>query len=63
MTDADLIKALQLCCAPWVDERDCPCIGCPMPKEKVGAAEGMCDEYLMRLAADRLEELTGGNDG
>lgn len=62
MTDADLIKALQCCCAPW-EKGHTPCDECPIPKEKIGTSEGMCDEYIMQLAADRLEELTGGNDG
>lgn len=56
MTDADLIKALRCCSAPWIDDYSCD--KCPIPKEKIGTAKDMCDEYLMRLAADRLEELT-----
>ncbi len=56
MTDADLIKALQCCSAPWIDDYSCD--KCPIPKEKIGTAKDMCDEYLMRLAAERLEELT-----
>ncbi len=57
MTDADLIKALQCCSAPWTTD-DCPCDECPIPKERIGTEKDMCDEYLMRLAAERLEELT-----
>ncbi len=57
MTDVDLIKALQYCADPWTEDR-CPCEDCPIPKERVGTEEDMCDDYLMRLAADRLEELT-----
>ena len=62
MTDVDLIKALQYCADPWTEDR-CPCEDCPIPKERVGTEEDMCDDYLMRLAADRLEELTGADDG
>ena len=63
MTDADLIKALRQCCAPWERDDSCPCEDCPVPKEIVGTEEDMCDDYLMRLAADRLEELTEVDDG
>ena len=63
MTDADLIKALRCCADPWTCG-GCPCEGCPVPEEKRGVeTHDMCDDYIMRLAADRLEELTGGNDG
>lgn len=57
MTDADLIKALRCCTDPWTGDR-CPCDDCPVPKERIGTEEDMCDDYLMRLAAERLEELT-----
>lgn len=57
MTDGDLIKALRCCSDPWIGDR-CPCEDCQLPKERVGTEEYMCDEYLMRLAAERLEELT-----
>lgn len=59
MTDADLIKALRQCCAPWERDDSCPCEDCPVPYEKRGTdLHDMCDDYIMRLAADRLEELT-----
>lgn len=64
MTDADLIKALRQCYAPWGRDDSCPCEDCPVPHEKRGVdIHDMCDEYLMRLAADRLEELTEVDDG
>lgn len=62
MTDADLIKALRCCADPWTCDR-CPCEDCPIPDEKRGVEmHDMCDDYIMRLAADRLEELTGGRE-
>ncbi len=58
MTDGDLIKALRCCADPWTCD-GCPCKDCPMPEEKRGVeTHDMCDDYIMRLAADRLEELT-----
>lgn len=63
MTDGDLIKALRCCSDPWTEDDRCPCEDCPIPKERVGTEEDMCDDYLMRLAADRLEELMGVDDG
>ena len=54
MTDGDLIKALR-CCSK--DRR--PCEDCPMLEEWRGAeTHDMCDDYVMRLAAERLEKLT-----
>ena len=42
----------------------CPCEDCPVSEEKRGVETNeMCDDYIMRLAADRLEELTEGEDG
>lgn len=59
MTDADLIKALRQCCAPWERDDSCPCEDCTVPYKKRGTdLHDMCDDYIMRLAADRLEELT-----
>lgn len=54
MTDDKLIKVLRRCS----DDR-CPCEGCPLLEERrVVETNDMCDDYIMRLAADRLEELT-----
>lgn len=59
MSDADLIKALRCCSAPWEINNPCPCKDCPIPYEKRRTdLHDMCDDYIMRLAADRLEELT-----
>lgn len=59
MNDAELIRALRCCCALWNDKN--PCDECPLPDEKRGhELHDTCDEYLMRLAAERLEELIGG---
>ena len=58
MTDSDLIKALQCCSAPWTTD-ECPCDHCPIPDAKRGVElHDMCDDYIMRLAAERLEALT-----
>lgn len=63
MTDADLIKALRCCSDPW-DHCEHPCMRCPVPDERRGVeTHDLCDEYIMRLAADRLEELTWVEDG
>ncbi len=63
MTDDKLIKALRCCSDPWMDDR-CPCEDCPLPEERRGVeTHDMCDDYIMRLAADRLEELTEVDDG
>lgn len=59
MNDAELIRALRCCCALWNDKNSCD--ECPLPDEKRGhELHDTCDEYLMRLAAERLEELIGG---
>lgn len=59
MTDGDLIKALRCC-----SEDRCPCEDCPLLEERRGVeTHDMCDDYIMRLAADRLEELTEVDDG
>lgn len=59
MNDADLIKALRQCCAPWERNDSCPCEDCPVPEERHGVeTHEVCDDYIMRLAAERLEELT-----
>lgn len=64
MTDADLIKALRQCCAPWERNDSCPCEDCPLLEERRGVeTHEVCDDYIMRLAADRLEELTGVDNG
>lgn len=52
MTDADLIKALRCCSDPLMGDR-CQCEDCPIPKEKVGTSEDMCDDYLMRRRSYR----------
>nr|DAO19870.1 MAG TPA: NlpE N-terminal domain [Caudoviricetes sp.] len=58
MTDGNLIKALRCCSGPWTEDR-LPCEDCPMTAEKRGVeTHDMCDDYIMRLAAERLEELT-----
>ena len=54
MTDGNLIKALRCC-----SKDRCPCEDCPMLEEWRGAeTHDMCDDYIMRLAAERLEKLT-----
>ena len=54
MTDGDLIKVLRCC-----SEDRCPCEDCPLLEERRGVeTHEVCDDYIMRLAADRLEELT-----
>ena len=59
MTDSDLIKVLRRCS----DDR-CSCDDCPLLEERrVVETDEMCDDYIMRLAADRLEDLTGVEDG
>lgn len=58
MTDGNLIKALRCCADPWTDGEP-PCMRCPVSDERRGVdTHDMCDEYIMRLAAERLEELT-----
>lgn len=59
MTDGDLIKVLRCC-----SEDRCPCEDCPLREERRGVeTHEVCDDYIMRLAADRLEELTDVDDG
>jgi hypothetical protein len=59
MTDADLIKVLR-CCS---EDRCPPCEDCPLQEERRGVeTHEVCDDYIMRLAAERLEELTGGQE-
>ena len=59
MTDADLIKALRQCCAPWERDDSCPCDDCPLLEERrVVETNDTCDDDSMRRAANRLEELT-----
>lgn len=54
MTDGDLIKVLRRC-----SDGRCPCDGCPLLEERrVVETHEVCDDYIMRLAAERLEELT-----
>lgn len=60
MTDGNLIKALRCCSNTANIEKTLdPCAVCPVPKEKrSGEYPNWCDMHIMRLAAERLEELT-----
>lgn len=54
MTDANLIKVLRCC-----SEDRCPGEDCQLLEEMRGVeTHETCDDYIMRLAANRLEELT-----